>query len=156
MKEIKLTRGKVALVDDADFEWLSKFRWRYSSAGYAVHTTLAKDSPDRKRKVYYMHKLILKPAEGLLTDHIDGNKLNNQRSNLRECTPSQNRMNQGKNRNNKIGFKGVRIHKRTGRFMAGIGFQNKYIYLGMRATAEEAHQLYVEACKRLHGEFGKV
>ncbi len=87
MKEIPLTQGKVALVDDEDYEYLTQWKWCYNR--YAVRCI----GPKNHRQRIAMHQVILNPPEGLETDHIDRNKLNNQRSNLRAVTRSENMQN---------------------------------------------------------------
>lgn len=86
MKKIELSQGKFALVDDEDFEWLSQYKW-YFHKGYARRSyRFAKTG---KQRGVFMHRDILKLSKKYHTDHIDGNGLNNQRSNLRACTLAQ-------------------------------------------------------------------
>lgn len=152
MKEIKLTQDKVALVDDKDFKPISKHRWYYDT-GYAARKK--KINNGRWVKVY-MHREILKTPSGLHTDHIDGNKLNNQRCNIRVCTGNQNRYNTKKHTDNKSGYKGVSFHKVAKRFRAAIGLDRKNIHLGFFDTPEEAAVVYNKAAERLHGAFSKL
>lgn len=91
MKKIKLTSGKFALVDDDMFEELNKFSWCLNG-GYAIRG-YSKNGKQAKLK---MHRVIMNTPKGMDTDHIDNNKLNNQRNNLRVCTRSQNCMNRKK------------------------------------------------------------
>lgn len=100
MKEIKLTQGKYALVDDKDFEWLNQWKWHYHNLGYA-----------RNWKVGYMHKIINCTPVGFETDHINQNKLDNRRENLRTVTKSVNQTNKPIPRNNVSGIPGVRWDK---------------------------------------------
>ena len=94
MKEIKLTQGKVALVDDRDYEALNCFKWYVTNPiktrSYAVRSQQI--SPNVREKLR-MHRVILQTPHGLLTDHINGNGLDNRRENLRIVTSSQNSMN---------------------------------------------------------------
>lgn len=144
-----------AEVDAADVPLVSQYRWCIKM-GYAA-TMVAKgvDQPHAT-----MHRLIMGiafgAAQGLQVDHIDGNPLNNKRSNLRICTRSQNQMNKGVMRNNKTGLKGVSYCPNSDcrkKYRAAICANGKNIYLGMHATAEEAHAAYVAAAKIYHGEF---
>ena len=92
MKELPLTQGKAALVDDADFEWLSQWKWtamRAKDTWYAVR----KPYVGKVRLTVMMHRQIANTKDGMHTDHRDGNGLNNQRTNLRSATPTQNQHN---------------------------------------------------------------
>ncbi len=85
MKEIRLTQGKVALIDDADFEWLSQWKWRCSRhfrTWYAMRTVHSLG----KTMTVSMHRLITGAKPGEQVDHVDGNGINNQRNNLRFVT----------------------------------------------------------------------
>lgn len=109
MKEIKLTTpGKVALVDDQDFDELNKFSW-HVRRGYVVRTK----NIDKKKIAFFMHREIMNTPAGMDTDHKDHNGLNNQRSNLRVCTRLQNMHNRKKQSNGITSkFKGVYLHTR--------------------------------------------
>ena len=149
MKQIALTRGMVALVDDADFEWLSRFKWHYAAAGYAAHRD------GWKGKIILMHRLIMKTPIGMECDHIDGRGLYNLRSNLRNCTSSQNRMNRGPQINSKTKVKGVTQHP-NGKYRVKIQVQRKQIHLGYFCTLEDASAAYNKAAKQYHGVFAKL
>ena len=98
MKKIPLTKGKFALVDDEDFERLSQFKWHYGK-GYAARKT--------NEDYIYMHKEILGIGKKQEGDHKNGDKLNNQRANLRTCTHAQNMFNRRTQKNNVSGVSGV-------------------------------------------------
>ncbi|WP_185722941.1 MULTISPECIES: AP2 domain-containing protein [unclassified Burkholderia] len=155
MKEIRLTNGSIALVDDGDFEALSKYTWSLSPKGYARRRWV--DRRSGKKMHIFMHRQILGlvNGDGSATDHIDGDRLNNQRANIRICTLAENNRNRRINRSSGTGFKGVcrRACATHDRFVARIKFNYKSIYLGTFDTAEEAHQSYCAAAKRLYGEF---
>jgi hypothetical protein len=159
-KEIQLTRGKVAIVDDEDYEWLNQWKWHYtacasteSSHGYATRSiTIA---PNKQTQLY-MHKLILGLPKGVYGDHIDGNTLNNTRANLRIATPQQNAFNRKHESNAPSRFKGVLWHKRDKRWMAYI-CKNRHIHhLGYFKTDTEAALAYNKAALIYHGEFAKL
>jgi len=162
MKKIKLGGnngiGKFALVDDKDFEMLNEHRWHCLNKGYAIR----KIRVDGKRTALLMHRLIMNTPEGMDTDHIDGNKLNNQKSNLRICTRSQNQMNRGVGKNNWLGIKGVSHHTRTinGKtytyITAHIGVNGKLIHLGHFPTIELASKARNAAALKYHREFGRA
>ena len=145
MKQIPLGKsGKFALVDDADFDWLSQLKWRDSCNGYASSGV----------KSIKMHRLIMQTPKGMHTDHIDGNGLNNQRSNLRICTQSQNGMNRGAQINSTSGNKGV--FKRGKRWKSQIKVGKKIKYLGYFASKTEAAIAYNKAALEHFGEFARL
>lgn len=88
-----------------------------------------------------------------LVDHIDGNKSNNAWVNLREATNSQNCSNRDKVRTNRVGLKGVSKSKKNGKYVAQICYSGNNKLLGYFDTPEEAHQTYVAAARKFHGEF---
>jgi AP2 domain/HNH endonuclease len=88
-------------------------------------------------------------------DHVDGNGLNNIRSNLRAVTASQNQHNRNKNKLNTSGFKGVGWHKKTGKWRCQIMNKKTLHHIGTYSTIEEASAAYFDASKKLHGQFGK-
>lgn len=94
MKEIVLTKGQVALVDDEDFERLNSVKWharKKRNTFYALRCITV--GPNNKRKTQYMHQMLIECPEGMETDHVDGNGLNNQKDNLRIVTKRQNQQN---------------------------------------------------------------
>lgn len=159
MKYIPLTQGKYALVDDKDFSELSKFKWyahaqkSVNNTFYAVRTLIKED---RKKTMIYMHRCIANTPQGMATDHIDGNGLNNQISNLRVCTTKQNLCNKGKQINNTSGLKGVSWHKATQRWRATLNHNGKSIHLGGFDSKEFAREAYVFACRKYQGEFANL
>lgn len=150
MKEIKLTQGKVAIVDDSDHEWLSQYSWSFAKVGYA-----ARGGKNLGRRFgCYMHRQIMNPTKGFEVDHKNGNKLDNRRSNLRICTSQQNKFNHPTHRNNKLGIKGVSLLK-SGKFLAQIMSSGRNIYLGTHKTAALAHEAYRNAATKMRGEFAR-
>ena len=101
-----------------------------------------------------MHRIILNAPKGQFVDHKDGNGLNNQKSNLRFCNFSQNRMNTGANKNNKLGIKGVRM-RAPNLYEVTIKFNGKNIYLGRFDNSISAAEAYQKKAKELFGEFVK-
>lgn len=150
-KEIQLTRGKVAIVDDDEFEWLSKWEWHFSG-GYAVRTRSRKHE-GKTGKAIFMHRIIMRTPPGMVTDHINRDKLDNRRSNLRVCSASENQHNRVANKHNTSGYKGVSWHKRIGKWQAKITVRNKLKHLGYYLTPELAHEFYCLAADILHGEY---
>ena len=147
MKTIRLTKGKSAIVDDADYVGLMKNHWCFST-GYAMRGTW------RDHKTHLMHRQIMgQPPQGMEIDHINGNRLDNRRCNLRFATRSQNIINKGCQPNNKLGVKGVSKRASTGRFYARIGAKGRKPYLGIFPTIEEAIAARQKAEHNLYGEF---
>lgn len=151
MKKIPLTQGKFAIVDDDMFEELSKFKWHFSRFGYAVRKPYS-----GRGKNFYMHRVIAGTPEGMSTDHINGDKLDNRRSNLRICSTSSNMRNRGKQNNNTSGYKGVFWSIPAGRWRAQIVVNKKSIHLGLYDTTEEAASAYNVAAKEYFGEFANL
>ena len=158
MKKIPLTKGKFALVDDDDFKKLSKYSWRYHRGGrceYARRVPLVNDSPD-VANYFSMHRQILKAKCGTRIDHINGNGLDNRRSNLRYCNHSENICNRRLNINNKSGFKGVFFDKRIKKWTVSIS-KNRVLYrVGAYNTAHDAMIAYDAAAAVLHGKFART
>lgn len=156
MKEIMLTKNKIALVDDEDYEYLNQFKWHAASNSkrknyYARHTIYNKNG---KSVDILMHRIILGVQDNYQIDHIDGNCLNNQKLNLRIYTNSQNNRNKPARADNKIGLKGV--FKKGKKWAAKIYLQNKQIYLGSYKTAIDAASAYDTAAKKYFGDFAKL
>lgn len=148
MKEIPLTQNKCAIIDDEDFNKIASQKWWLSSQGYAEGTD------QETRKKILMHRLILGVKPGMTTDHINGNKLDNRRENLRHATYQQNNWNVTK-RKNKSGFKGVYWCKHIKRWKASIGYNKKLIHIGCFDTPEDAARAYDEASKKYFKEYSK-
>ena len=152
MKEIKLTQGKVALVDDEDFEELNQFKW------YAAKMTKGTFYAGRKKnnKRAYLHREIMNPVAGMEVDHIDGDGLNCQRVNLRNCTHIQNTMNRRMSLTSTSGFKGVSWHKRDEVWQANIRVDRKLKYLGSFSMLEDAALAYNKAATKYFGEYAEL
>lgn len=161
-REIPLSRGRVALVDDADYDWLMQWKWAYGpnsheGTGYAVRTVRTPIEGIKggfTSTTIRMHRLILQATEGVEVDHIDGNGLNNTRANLRICTGKQNRRNKPKRQGCASTHKGVTPWK--GRWMSRIVIDYKTIYLGLFTSELDAARAYNEAALKYHGEFARL
>lgn len=155
MKEIQLHNGMLALVDDEDFENVSRMKWRavkHRQTFYAVTSPYV----NGKQTTVRMHRLILGLQPGELGDHKDGNGLNNQRLNLRACTSVSNAQNRRVTGSD--GFKGVRKRgdrqkRSTKPWIARISVGGKTKLIGCFATAEEAAKAYDNAAIESFGEF---
>jgi hypothetical protein len=144
MKEIQLTKGEVALVDDEDFDYLNSFKWHCSAFGYALCSSGSKDG---KRNITRMHRWVNETPNDMETDHINGNRLDNRSSNLRSVTHSQNAIN--KNVHNPTGYRGV--EKRGNSWRACITVDYKKIRLSSHRSPVEAAKDYDELAKQYHG-----
>lgn len=145
MKQIKLTQGKFAIVDDEEFEYLNQWKWHCSNRGYAIRT--------QKNKKIFMHRIINNTPKELFTDHINGDILNNRKVNLRACTTSQNGFNRKLNINNTSGYKGIVWHKRDNKWQVQIKAGSKNKYIGSFSDQREAIQIYNKIALQEFGEF---
>lgn len=156
-KEIQLTQGMVALVEDDDYEYLAQFKWcaqRSRNTFYAMRHSPCLNGISTTIK---MHSEIMDTPKGMQVDHRNGNGLDNRRKeNLRVCTGSQNQHNRRKNSNNTSGYKGVYWYKQRGKWRARIEFNGKEISLGYYTDAVQAARAYDEAARKHHGEFANL
>jgi len=170
MKEIKLTQGKVALIDDEDLELVSKYKWCAKKSG---NTFYAYNSAYKDGRQYSlpMHRLLmgLKKQDKLFVDHINHNGLDNRRSNIRVCNNSQNQQNRHKKQNCTSKYKGVHLHRdvyyskatkttirRNPRWVASIVIDGKKKVIGHYQTEIDAAIAYNEFAHKHHGEFAML
>lgn len=156
MKLIQLTRKQNAMVDDHVFQYLSGFSWiaqwnSHTESFYAVGR-----DPVRKDKKIKMHRHIMGITDPKIkVDHKNHNTLDNQKSNLRIATNSQNCANRsGPNSNSTSGFRGVCFHKSSGKWTAQIQVNGKRTRLGLFSSPETAAAAFSDARKKYYGEFG--
>lgn len=153
---IPLTRGFWATVDLVDLEKVSAWSWRVTPSGAGFYAS-RKARVGGKQVSIYMHRQIFGHVEhGFDVDHIDGDRLNNRRANLRAATRSQNMHNTGVSKRNRSGFKGVSWDSRRRCWLACVNSNKVPHRLGCFDTPEEAHAAYVSATIRLHGEFART
>lgn len=154
-KQVPLTQGKFALVDDEDFEWLSQHKWHLSQHGYAARGK-HEGYPKKTVGILFMHRVILNAPSGTEVDHINGNRLDNRRSNLRLCTRRQNLQNSRKRDNSSSLYKGVYFDKSRNKWQAYIDGPHGRIHLGRFSQETDAARAYDEKAKEVFGEFARL
>lgn len=158
MKEIPLSQGKVALVDDEDYDFLMQWKWSaWRSPGgrgiwYAVRNSQKGEGVSRR--CIRMHRVVasMMGYDGMV-DHHDDDGLNNRRQNLRPCTMAQNIAAARYGDGSASGFRGVR--RRGNRWEAYMKSSGKQINLGRFDSPEEAARAYDEAARATWGEFAR-
>lgn len=141
MREIQLTQGQVALVDDDMFERLNQFKWFAIRRATGYHATRQVQTPRGKRNLYMHHAIIGLPPKGCDTDHVDRNGLNNMRGNLRFVTRRQNMQNLNKSRTTSR-HPGVYWYKSRHKWAAGYYVGVRRIHLGLFESEEAAAATY--------------
>lgn len=144
-----MTNGGNTIIDDEDLEKVIKYKWQKSSSGYA--TTCIKNG-----NTMLMHRLVLNVPKEKWTHHVNENKLDNRRVNLRICSPKQNHAARGITRHNTSGYKGVCWDKNRNKWMAYISIDNKFKQLGRHDNIIDAAKAYDKKAIEVHGEFAKV
>ncbi len=157
MKEIQLTQGKVALVDDDMFDYLNQWKWQANQKQNKRFYAYRGKKIDGKYTMIYLHRFILNLTDKkILVDHINMNPLDNRKENLRICTYSQNQMNKIVQKNNISGYKGVHFDKRTNKFFSYLTLNKKRYWLGYFIDPIDAAKAYNKAAIKFHGEFAKL
>jgi hypothetical protein len=151
-KALKTGNGKYVLVDNIDYEWAVKYAWFCSQKGY-VYRHIYKDG---KRTTIRIHREILNAPSNLQVDHINGNTLDNRRSNLRLCTQAQNSINRHVRQGKTSKYKGVCWDKVRKHWRAFIGVNGKGKSLGCFRGEVEAAMAYDKTAIELYGEFANI
>jgi hypothetical protein len=139
--------NKQTIVDDEDFKKLNRYRWSFVGRGYACRGT-------SKEGTIYMHRMLMKARKGQQVDHINNNKLDNCKANLRIANNFQNNVNQGLRKTNTSGYKGVYWHNQLKRWGVLIRVGNgKRLSLGTYNDPKVAAKVYNKAALKYHGEF---
>lgn len=147
MKKIELTRGLCAIVDDEDYEMLSKYSWYAHRSGHTYYAGRAvrKDDKDCKKSRVFMHNVLLKTKEGQVVDHVNHDGMDNRKENLRSVTPMQNCWNRLKRKTDGMTSRYMGVTKRKDRWRAEIQSHGRNFYLGSYETEEEARDAYQRA-----------
>lgn len=159
MPTIQLTRGKEAIVSDEDLGYLIRRKWHAAKKGYAA---CGANASEGFAKPAYMHRVIMERMLGgpvpdkMQVDHINGDKLDNRRDNLRLVTNSQNHMNKNGMPKKSSSYKGVCREAWTGKWLAQIVKDGENTRLGRFTEEDDAARAYDEAAKKLFGEFAKL
>lgn len=157
MKIIKLTKGLEAIIDDDDFDVISKLKWRTKKGWGETHYAYAHGPRNNgKRKEFNMHRMILGAVKGQYVDHINGNGLDNRKENLRFCSNRENSFNSKHRVNAKSKYKGVSWCSRTKRWQTALRIAKKSIWLGRFKIQQEAAKAYNEAAIKYFGEFARL
>lgn len=151
MKTIPLTKRKMALVDDEDYEWLMQWKWHVIECEKNFYARR-----NHKGKTIYMHRLIMGACAGQQTDHKNCNGLNNQKQNLRFCSNAQNQYNQKSYIGHTSKFRGVCWHKVAKKWQASIRHHYHLIYLGLFGNEFEAAKAYDRAAVEKYGEYAHL
>ncbi len=152
MAQIPLGKGGYALVDDEDYERLSVRKWWRSHYGYAVSSTMR----NRVKTTYWLHREVLGDPQGQDVDHINGDRLDCRKSNLRACSRSENLANMGMRSDNTSGYKGVYWSKQIKRWIARIGVRGKYIHIGTFDNPLDAAIAYNKVALEERGAFARL
>jgi len=157
MKQIPLTQGQFAIVDDMDYEWLSKYKWyalwcKNTQSFYALRDSKQENG---KHTLILMAREILglKRGDKRQSDHKNHHTLDNQRHNLRVCTHQQNQHNQKPQKNRTSKYKGVSWDKTGRKWRTVIQFNQQQVNVGTYKTEIDAAKAYEQKAKELFGEF---
>ena len=152
MKQIKLTQGKYAIIDDSSFGLVSQYKWHF-------HITNGKMGYPRTMiagKKIRLHTLLMKNPKGTYADHVNGNTLDNRRENLRICTPSESNANLSKRVGCSSKYKGISFDKERDKWQVRVYFKKKKVFFKRVNTEIEAARLYDLIARKIFGKFAKT
>lgn len=153
--KIELTRGNQSIIDSEDYTRISNFRWFLTTNGYAAR--MIKGLPFKKRKMVFLHREILGAVKGSTVDHINGDTLDNRKSNLRICKNSENSRNRIAPRINKsTKYKGVSWFRRDKKWRTQITKDYKHYHIGYFSTERSAAMAYDIWARDMFGEYARL
>lgn len=153
MKQIPLTQGHYAIVDDEDFEELNRHKW-YAQKGKAGKMYAARNTKiEKRRTLILMHRQILRAKLGQQVDHINHDGRDNRKSNIRICTNTENNQNRKPQKGFSSVYKGVYCYKERGNWRSRIRVEGKIVDLGSFKHEIDAANAYDEAAREYFGEF---
>lgn len=152
---VDLGNGNVAIIDSEDAGRIAQYSWHLAQQPHrpGLQYVAAWAKPSDKVVKIRMHRLIIDAPDGVLVDHINGNGLDNRKSNIRTCNHSENQRNRGPQRNSVSQYKGVSLCRATGRWRCRIQVDGKDIWIGRFDTESEAAHAYDAAARIHHGAF---
>lgn len=142
MKTLNTTDGYQFIIDDEDFEEVSKYKWYFNRYVLTTSSKITKS----------LHRFIMKPKSNELIDHINRNTLDNRKCNLRICNYSEN----NRNRKSKNNVKGIRWLSNRNKWQARITINKKQIFLGYFDKKIDAINAYNNAALLYHKQFSKL
>jgi len=149
MRRIICSKGEEILVDEEDLPKILEYNWYVAKSKKGLYYARMTN-----RKKTYLHRLIMNATKGQIVDHIDGNTLNCQKSNLRFVTSKQNASNKKVSSRNKLGVKGVSLDKAWNKYVAQLMHEG-ILYRCWFNSIEEAKQCYDTWAKLFHGEYSR-
>lgn len=162
MKTIPLTKGATTIVDDKDYDLLSKMitarksmaKWHLNGEGYA--TARIWDKSTKTSKLVRLHRFLMDVDSTKEIDHINGIRTDNRRCNLRICNRTLNNANRFKRNNTTSKYKGVSWSKCAKKWTVQLGYKGVHYYYGLYNSEEEAAKVYDKKAKEVFGEFART
>jgi hypothetical protein len=156
MRQVSLTKGAIALVDDIDYNLVMSYKWHLDASGYAAHSFW--DASTGKKHNVRLHRLLIRVKPLFTVDHVNGNRLDYRRANLRIATREQNMWNRRKFANRTSQFKGVKWRKLKsgGHWQATVTYHGKRQHLGSFDSEYHAALVYDWAASELFGDFARI
>lgn len=147
MKYIVLSNGLQTKVDEDIHKEFRQYKWHVANGYVARHVST---HPDVRE---YLHRVVNNTPNGFVTDHINGDKLDNRRSNLRTATVAENAINYDRKNGTKNPYRGVSLHSKSGLWRARISYRRTEITIGYFKSPEEARMVYLCVANQFYGEF---